>query len=127
MAEVVSVSRGVMNPLLGKLTTLLSDEYKKFKGVRKQASFLKRELSAMNAALERLELMDELDPLAKDWRADVREMAYDMGNCIDDFIHHLEGADANASFLKRTARRLKTLRARHQIASQIEELKARAI
>nr|USN27546.1 putative rice blast resistance protein [Oryza sativa Indica Group] len=103
---VVSASMGVMKPLLAKLTTLMGDEYKKLKGVRKQVSFLKDELTTMSAFLEKLAFMDddggELDPL--------------LGG----------GADASG-FLQKTARRLKTLRVRHQIANQIDEIKARVI
>ncbi|XBH65149.1 hypothetical protein VPH35_118791 [Triticum aestivum] len=118
-----------MNPLIGKLTTLMGDEYKKLKGVRKEVAFLKDELSAMNASLEKLEFMEKLEPNTKNWRDHVREMAYDMENCIDDFMQDIGGANANASagFVKRMSRRLKTLRVRHRIAGQIEELKARAV
>uniref|UniRef100_A0A0D9X5D1 AAA+ ATPase domain-containing protein n=1 Tax=Leersia perrieri TaxID=77586 RepID=A0A0D9X5D1_9ORYZ len=123
---VVSASMGVMNPLLAKLTTLMGDEYKKLKAVRKQVSFLKDELSTMSAFLEKLAIMDDddedLDPLVKDWRNNVREMTYDIEDCIDDFMHRL--GDANASTF---IRRLKTLRVRHQIAKQIDELKARVV
>ncbi|KAK1615069.1 hypothetical protein QYE76_020586 [Lolium multiflorum] len=124
---IVSATMGVMNPLLGKLAALLGDEYKKLKGVRKQASFLMRELSSMKAALEKLELMDELDPLAKNWRDHVREMSYDMENCIDDFMSQFGGADANAGLVKKTAQRLKTLRERHRIGHRMEELKVLAL
>nr|UBY07352.1 NBS-LRR disease resistance protein [Dasypyrum villosum] len=116
-----------MNPLLSKLATLMGDEYRKLKGVRKQASFLMRELGAMRAALEKLELMDVLDPLAKNWRDHVREMSYDMENCIDDFMRQFGGSDAKAGLAKKTAQRLKTLRERHRIAEQMEELKALAL
>ncbi|CAO2201616.1 unnamed protein product, partial [Urochloa humidicola] len=130
-AAVVSVSMGVMKPLLAKLTTLMGDEYKKLKGVRKQVSFLKDELTSMNAFLESLELMDDdLDPLAKDWRSHVREMAYDIEDCIDDFLHNLEsttGPGESEGFVKKAARRLRTLRVRHCIANQIDELKARVL
>uniref|UniRef100_A0A453PW45 NB-ARC domain-containing protein n=3 Tax=Aegilops tauschii subsp. strangulata TaxID=200361 RepID=A0A453PW45_AEGTS len=128
-AEIVSAATGVMNPLIGKLTTLMGDEYKKLKGVRKEVAFLKDELSAMNASLEKLEFMEKLEPNTKNWRDHVREMAYDMENCIDDFMQDIGGANANASagFVKRMSRRLKTLRVRHRIAGQIEELKARAV
>ncbi|XP_010233813.1 disease resistance protein RPP13 [Brachypodium distachyon] len=129
MAEIVSATSGVMNPLLGKLTVLLGEEYKKLTGVRKQASFLKDELNAMKALLDKLELMDEPDPLAKDWRDHVREMSYDMENCIDDFMHDLGGggaADAKAGFVKKMAKRLRRLVKRHKIADRIEELKVLA-
>nr|AVR54622.1 PM21 [Dasypyrum villosum] len=126
-APVVSATMGAMNPLIGKLAALMGDEYKKLTGVRRQASFLKDELSAMKALLEKLELMDELDPLAKNWRDHVREMSYDMENCIDDFMRDLGGADAKTGFIKKTAKRLKTLRKRHRIADRMEELKVLAL
>nr|AVR54604.1 PM21 [Dasypyrum villosum] len=126
-APVVSATMGAMNPLIGKLAALMGDEYKKLTGVRRQASFLKDELSAMKALLEKLELMDELDPLAKNWRDHVREMSYDMENCIYDFMRDLGGADAKTGFIKKTAKRLKRLRKRHRIADRMEELKVLAL
>lgn len=126
-APVVSATMGAMNPLIGKLATLMGDEYKKLTSVRKQASFLKDELSTMKALLEKLELMDELDPLAKNWRDHVREMSYDMENCIDDFMRDLGDADAKTGFIKKTAKRLKMLRKRHRIADRMEELKVLAL
>ncbi|KAI4967460.1 hypothetical protein ZWY2020_025872 [Hordeum vulgare] len=89
--------------LLGKLTKLLGEEYKKLTGVRKQASFLKVELSAMKALLDRMELMDKLDPSAKNWRDHVREMSYDMENCIDDFMREIECTQSEAGFVRNMA------------------------
>uniref|UniRef100_A0ACD5TCU2 Uncharacterized protein n=1 Tax=Avena sativa TaxID=4498 RepID=A0ACD5TCU2_AVESA len=116
-----------MNPLLLKLGTLMGDEYKKLKGVKKQASFLIRELGAMKAALEKLELMDKLDSQAKDWRGHVREMSYDMEDCIDDFTCDLGDVNAKQSFIKKNIRRFKFLGARHHIAQHMEDLKALAL
>ena len=82
-ATVVSVSMGVMKPVLDKLTTLMGDEYKKLKGLRKVVSFLQRELSDMDALLEKMDLADELDPQAKKWRKDIIEMSYDIEDRID--------------------------------------------
>uniref|UniRef100_A0A453A1R5 Disease resistance N-terminal domain-containing protein n=2 Tax=Aegilops tauschii subsp. strangulata TaxID=200361 RepID=A0A453A1R5_AEGTS len=127
MSLSVSVTMGVMRPLLGKLAALAGGEYSKLKGVKKQASFLEKELSAMNAALEKMELMDELDPVARDWRDHVREMSYDMENCIDDFVHQFGGGNAKLGFMKKTARSLKMLGQRHRIADRMEELKTLAL
>ncbi|XP_037455146.1 disease resistance protein RGA5-like [Triticum dicoccoides] len=118
-----SATTWVLNPLLGKLSQLLGEEYKKLTCVRKQASFLKDELSAMKALLDKMELMDKLDPSAKNWRDHIREMSYDMENCIDDFIHDFEGARAKKGFVRKMAQRLRRLGRRHQIANRIEELK----
>ncbi|KAI5002609.1 hypothetical protein ZWY2020_027259 [Hordeum vulgare] len=114
---------GVMNSLLGKLTKLLGEEYKKLTGVRKQASFLKVELSAMKALLDRMELMDKLDPSAKNWRDHVREMSYDMENCIDDFMREIECTQSEAGFVRNMAKRLRRLGRRHEIANRMKELK----
>ncbi|VAI53107.1 unnamed protein product [Triticum turgidum subsp. durum] len=122
-----SATMGVMNPLLGKLANLLGEEYMMLTGVRKQASFLKDELSIMKALLDKMELMDELDPSAKNWRDHIREMSYDMENCIDDFIHDIEGASAKKGFVRKMAQRLRRLGRRHQIANRIEELKVLAM
>ncbi|XP_045085488.1 disease resistance protein RGA5-like [Aegilops tauschii subsp. strangulata] len=122
-----SATTGALYPLLGKLTQLLGEEYKKLTGVRKQASFLKDELSAMKALLDKMELMDKLDSPAKNWRDDIREMSYDMENCIDDFIHDIEeGARAKKGFPGKMAQRLRRLIKRHQIANRIQEFKGLA-
>jgi len=68
----VSISAGVMNSLLSKLTTLLSDEFKLLKSVRKEVKFLKDELSSMNALIRKLEDVEELDVQAREWRDKVR-------------------------------------------------------
>jgi hypothetical protein len=58
-------------------------------GVRNQAAFLRDELSATKALLEKMDnLKDKLDSSAKNWRDHVN-----MENCIDDFMHNSDGAD----------------------------------
>ncbi|KAM0848985.1 hypothetical protein ACQ4PT_054020 [Festuca glaucescens] len=116
-SEVVSVTTGVLNPLIGKLTKLLGGEYNnKLTGVmREQASSLKDELSAIKPLLDKMELTDDLDASARNWRDRVRETSYDMENCIDEFMHNTDGAaDAEASFVEK-------------MASRIEELKVLAV
>ncbi|KAL6864790.1 hypothetical protein ACP4OV_015941 [Aristida adscensionis] len=123
MAEkmLVSASMGVVGPLLGKLAALMGGEYAKLKDVRKQAAFLHEELSSMAALLEDLADMEGLDNQTKQWRNKVREMSYDIEDCLDDFNRRLGSANDGKGLL----RRLKALRARHQLANQIQELKAR--
>ncbi|XP_047083859.1 disease resistance protein RGA5-like [Lolium rigidum] len=123
----VSASTGVMNSLLGKLTTLMGDEYRKLKGVRNKVVSLHEEFSSMNALLVKLAGMDELDVQAKVWRDQVREMSYDIEDCIDDFMHDLEVKGATTGFLKKTAERFKKLKVRHQIANKINGIEARVL
>jgi hypothetical protein len=120
----VSAGTGAMGSLIGKLAALLGDEYKLLTGVRKQIEFLERELSSMRTLLDKLAGMEErLDSVAKDWRGKVRDLSYDVEDCID----RLGYGDTKPKFMKRTARRLRTLWARHDIATQIKELRARVV
>jgi ATPase subunit of ABC transporter with duplicated ATPase domains len=124
----VSVLAGVMASVISKLTALLAEEYTKLKGVRRQVEFMKDELSSMNALLHRLAEVDcDLDVQKKEWRNQVREMSYDIEDCIDDFMKNLGQTDmAKAGGLVQSlVQQLKALRARHQISSQIQGLKAR--
>ncbi|KAF6997639.1 hypothetical protein CFC21_013846 [Triticum aestivum] len=124
----VSTATGAMSSLLCKLATLLTNEYKLLAGVHKQIEFLQRELSSMQVLLERLADMEEkLDTTAKDWRGKVRDLSYDIEDCIDRFMDRLGSGEAKRGFMKRTAHRLRTLWARHDIATQIKDLKARVI
>ena len=105
-----------------------SDQYKNLKGVRRDIKFLSDELTEMNAALEKLAGMDKLDCQKKVWRDKVREMAYDIEDCFDIFMHQLgEGDDGKDGLFRKTARKIRKLRVRHQIASKIQELKARVV
>ena len=123
----VSASTGVMNSLLGKLTTLMGDEYRKLKGVRNKVASLHEEFNSMNALLVKLAGMDELDVQAKMWRDQVRDMSYDIEDCIDDFMHDLEVKGATTGFLKKTAERLKKLKVHHQIANKIKGIEDRVL
>uniref|UniRef100_A0A0A9FUP6 Rx N-terminal domain-containing protein n=1 Tax=Arundo donax TaxID=35708 RepID=A0A0A9FUP6_ARUDO len=124
----VSVATGVMKPLLSKLTKLLEGEYVKAKGMRKKIKFLRDELSAMSATLQMLADEQQLNPEMKDWRDKLRELAYDIEDCIDAFMSRVENeGDNKRTGFKRFFRKLKKLKARHEIGDQIEELEARAI
>ncbi|TVU45738.1 hypothetical protein EJB05_05236, partial [Eragrostis curvula] len=114
-----------MNSLLAKLTTLLSEEYTKLKRVRPKIASLRDELSSMNALLVKLADEERLDGQLKEWRNNVREVAYDMEDCIDAFMLKLVHGDAKRGIIKKMTRKIKKLWARHKIANQIEELSAR--
>jgi len=122
----VSASTGVMNSLLSKLSILLSDQYKQLKGVRKDIEFLSRELAHMSVALETLANMEKLEPQTKVWRNMVREMAYDIEDCIDVFMHHHGRVDKDG-LLDKLSGKISKLRAHYELASKIQELKARVV
>lgn len=119
----VSASTGAMNSLLGKVTTIMGEEFAKLKNLRKEVKFIRDELGSMKDALERLAYVDELDPQTKSWRNTLRELSYDIEDIIDDFMQNVGDKEKNRGFVRKTIRRLKTLRARHQISRQIGEIK----
>ncbi|CAO2206154.1 unnamed protein product [Urochloa humidicola] len=84
-----------------------------------RVAFLHEELSSMGALLADLADMEGLDNQTKQWRNKVREMSYDIKDCLDDFLRRVGGSNDGKGLL----RRLKKLRAHHQLANQIQELK----
>jgi ATP-dependent Lon protease len=81
----------------------------------------------MSPTLEMLADAEELNPQMTAWRDKLRELAYDLEDCIDAFIARVDHEPDGRSGLKRFFRKLKKLKARHEIANQIQEFKASVI
>lgn len=124
----VGAATGVMNSLLRKLTTLLGNEYKLLGGVKRDIAFLRDELASMNLLLFKLADIEDLDIQVKNWRDKVRELAYDIEDCIDQFMHsHNNNQSPKASLVRKTAEKIRKLWSRHEIGKQIQELKIRVV
>ncbi|CAD6257524.1 unnamed protein product [Miscanthus lutarioriparius] len=109
MASAAATS--VMGSVIGKLAALLTEKYKLAKDVERGIRFLQEELSCMDAVLQMLAEKDDdqIDPRAKDWRSKVRELSYDIEDCIDRFrLNHSHGG-SKASFVGKAMRKVKTL------------------
>nr|UBY07067.1 NBS-LRR disease resistance protein [Dasypyrum villosum] len=126
---VVSSSLGVLGPLLGKLTGLLAGECARLKGVRREIRSLRSELTCMHAAVQKCTMLQDPDVQVKAWISLLRELAYDIEDVIDKFIHQLGNGGIHQGgfkeFFRKTARRLKTLGSRRGIAHQIDDIKIR--
>ncbi|KAM3280570.1 hypothetical protein ACQJBY_047405 [Aegilops geniculata] len=128
MAYLVSAATGAMVSLLGKLGTMLSDEYKMFKGVRGDIKFLKDELDAMHAFL--LDMADVEDPPEQDklHANAVRELSYDMEDKIDKFMVLVDHEPSSQSdgfkelFVK-SMEKIKKIKFRHKIAKDVKDIK----
>ncbi|CAL4979381.1 unnamed protein product [Urochloa decumbens] len=127
----VSAATGVMSSLLAKLADLLREDYQMHKGMRREIAFLKDELSSMNALLERLADMEALDPQTREWRNQVREMTYDIEDCIDDYMRQLSSGPQRPSgvvgFFLGYVQKVKELVTHHETAEQIQELRDRIV
>ncbi|CAN6351087.1 unnamed protein product [Urochloa humidicola] len=126
----VSVATGVMKPLLSKITKLLVEEHSRLKGVREHIKFLEAELTAASSTLEILadsEQHEQLHSATRIWRDTLRELAYDLEDCIDAFRARVDHEHNGHSRFKQLFDKLKKLKARHEIANQIQELMKRVI
>ncbi|KAM3195615.1 hypothetical protein ACQJBY_071645 [Aegilops geniculata] len=124
----VSVATGTLKPVLGKLASLMGDEYKRLKGVRGEIKFLTDELTAMHAFL--LKMSEEEDPDVQDkvWMNEVRELSYGMEDSIDDFMKRVDDNDTNpGSFTEKIKNLLGEMKTRHRIANEIQDFKKRII
>ncbi|CAN6362946.1 unnamed protein product [Urochloa humidicola] len=130
MELVVGASESTMNSVLGKLGNLLAQEYALVRGVRGDIQYISDELASMNAFLLDL-ARDDPDNRKKDWMKQIRDMAYDCEDCIDDFAHRLP-KDSNfdggkcCPWIVTVIYDFWTWKPRHGIASSIAELKVRA-
>ncbi|CAN6381860.1 unnamed protein product [Urochloa humidicola] len=126
-----SAATGVMSSLLAKLAELLGEDYQMQKGMKREIAFLKDELSSMNALLEKLADMEVLDPQTREWRNEVREMTYDIEDCVDDYMRQLRSGPQRPSgvmgFFLGYVQKVKELVTHHEIAEQIQELKDRIV
>lgn len=123
----MSISMGVMNSLLDKLAILMDEEHTEFNSMSKELSFIRDELSTMNASLEILADKEELDPLTKNWRNQVREMAYDIEDWIDEVMRHASQNGTPAAFISKIIQHLNMLRTKSRISNKIRQIKTRVM
>ncbi|KQJ87635.1 disease resistance protein RPP13 [Brachypodium distachyon] len=131
MELAVGASEATIKSLLGKLGGLLAEEYALARGVRGDIQFINDELASMQAFLGNLSSNgnDGHDDQTKDWMKQVRDVSYDIEDCVDDFSNGIrpdhQGDDC-MSTIYRFLYELWTIRRRRSIAAQIADLKERA-
>lgn len=119
--------------LLDKLTFLLQEEVNLQRGVREDVQYIKDELERHKAILMMADSLEDKDPELKVWVKRVRDIAEDMEDAIDEFsirlVDHRQGNNHQQgnknSFIHRMVFGLKTLGARHRIASDIQGIKSK--
>ncbi|CAN6343251.1 unnamed protein product, partial [Urochloa humidicola] len=125
----VSAATGVMNSAVNKLTAFLSEEYNLVSSVRHRIRFMRDELSSMHAVLQRLDEVDDdhIDVQTKEWRSKVRDLSYDIEDCVDRFMLLDSSKAANLNFVQSMVRKIKELWEDRKISKEIKELKDRVV
>ncbi|XP_028101130.1 disease susceptibility protein LOV1-like isoform X3 [Camellia sinensis] len=115
--------------LLANFTPFLQQEANLLTGVREEIQYIRDEFDRMTAFLRVADAMEENNPELKVWVKQVREAAYDIGDVLELYmlrLGHRHGAGFRG-FLRKVSCFLKTLKARHQIASEVQRMKSRVI
>ncbi|XP_039775975.1 disease resistance protein RGA5-like isoform X2 [Panicum virgatum] len=123
----VSVATGALKLVLGKLATLLIEEFKLVVGVRGKIRFLQAELEAMHAFLLKMSWVEEPDEQAKSWMKQVRELSYDIHDSIDDFMLRVGDGESTKpkgvkGFIKRSMNLLTETKTRRRIGKEVKSL-----
>ncbi|WVZ51257.1 hypothetical protein U9M48_002417 [Paspalum notatum var. saurae] len=133
--ERASMAGGAMASLAVKLNSILMPKYELMTGARADVIFLRAELESMHAFLEKLSTGRDPDTQVKTWTKEVRELAYDIEDIMDEFMcrAHAQAVRANhessgfLGFTRRVTRIVAMAWTHLRLANELKALKARTI
>ncbi|CAI9764677.1 unnamed protein product [Fraxinus pennsylvanica] len=111
--------------VLDKITILLEEKVNLVKNVRQEFEYIRDELERMIAFLRVADAAEDDDPELKVWVKQVRDVAYDTEDIIDDFM--LQFHHKSDGFLRKFILSIRNLRTHYKIASEIQNIKSRII
>nr|QBY26081.1 disease resistance protein [Hordeum vulgare subsp. vulgare] len=133
MELVVGASEATMKSVMGKLGGLLAQEYTLIRGVNGDLQYINDELASMQSFLRDLTAVgagraQTHGHRMKDWMKQIRDITYDIEDCIDDSAHHLHGlrSDMCCYYFANSVYEVLTWWPRRDVASKISVLKMRA-
>ncbi|KAE9452363.1 hypothetical protein C3L33_15737, partial [Rhododendron williamsianum] len=111
----------------GTLVPLLSGEVKLLRNIKTEVASIKAELQSIISFLKDADSSPKLEnERAKNWVKQVRELAYQIEDVMDEYVLHLaENRQRRGfiGFLRKLARSITKLKPQHDIASQIQDIK----
>ncbi|XP_027157216.1 disease resistance protein RPM1-like [Coffea eugenioides] len=122
------MAESVVGFLIKQLSTLLSQEITLLGGLKSDVQFINDELGSMKAFLREAEAKeDNNDSQLQEWLKQVREVAYDTEDVLDDFTFRFARGymDGFCGKVGKIYNSMKNLKARHQISLEIKDIKAR--
>ncbi|CDP19471.1 unnamed protein product [Coffea canephora] len=123
------MAESVVGFLIKQLSTLLSQESTLLGGFRPDVQYIKDELGSMKAFLRQAEAKEDNDSQLQEWVKQVREVAYDTEDVLDDFAFFFARghADGFVGHVEKIYNSTKNLKARHRICLEIKDIKARVV
>ncbi|CAN6226765.1 unnamed protein product [Urochloa humidicola] len=119
-----------INNVMGKLFQALGlvETYKMLRDLQPESESLELELRMLAAAVD-----DELTTtrgarraaVARAYSAEMRALTHDIEDCIERFVHRVDGGGGATSRLRRAVRTVTTLRTCYRFAAEIKRLKKR--
>uniref|UniRef100_A0A7N2M7U4 Uncharacterized protein n=2 Tax=Quercus lobata TaxID=97700 RepID=A0A7N2M7U4_QUELO len=121
-----------VSPLINRLVPLLTQEAKLLRGIHGEVAEIKDELESIQSFLKdadaRAAVEEDTSGGVKTWVKQVREVAFRIDVAIDRYLLDVAQHDPHRrgfiGFVYKTAHLLKTLKPRHKMASEIQEIKA---
>ncbi|KAI8567312.1 hypothetical protein RHMOL_Rhmol02G0111400 [Rhododendron molle] len=115
--------------LLSNFAPNLREELNLLSGVREDIEYIRGEFERMTHFLRVADAIEDRDPKIKAWVKQVREAAYDTADALDTYIlrlrHHRN--TGFREFVHKVSFFINTLKARHQIATEVKGIKSRII
>ncbi|KAE9448196.1 hypothetical protein C3L33_19902, partial [Rhododendron williamsianum] len=117
--------------LLSNFGPYLREEFNLLSGVREDIEYIRAEFERMTHFLRVADAIEDRDLKIKVWVKQVREAAYDTADALDMYMLRLRSRHHQSTgfcaFLHKVSFFIKTLKARHQIASEVKGIKSRII
>ncbi|KAF8394123.1 hypothetical protein HHK36_020328 [Tetracentron sinense] len=114
--------------VLNRFYLLLEEEVRLLRGVHGELEYIRDELQSIRGFLRDADAREESEETVKAWVDQVRNIAYDIEDILDEFTLCLAPPHQRHGFvgsLHNTAHFFKHLRSGHHIATQIKDIKAR--
>ncbi|XP_060216849.1 putative disease resistance protein At1g50180 [Lycium barbarum] len=113
--------------VLDKITNLLAEETILLQGVKDDIQYIKDELERMIAFLGVADALEEGDAEVKVWVGQVRDVAHDIEDVLDESIvlsydHHFHGS---CCFIAKLVFSIRNIKSRHKLVFEIQAIRSK--